>query len=546
MPTLSAFHASSDSSTAPSPAAIAALSANVPFNLIPADVLSKVSTYIVERSINDGDVVLTHDDPAKDVFVLLDGSIDVFANGRLILTLVPQQVFPFEALHSVSSDDGGDYVATGPTRLLIIPENIIAKLRSTVAAFDEFCAKRAAHYLQHTQQVESVGGHLNFPVSRLLTARRSASLSPTATIEDAILLFHSSKAREIVLVEDGSPVGIFTRSDLIDRVLVPKLDHHFGVGPVATNSLACLPSETLGFDALIEMHRLGVSRIVLLDESGRFVGVVSDSDLLTGLQDSSELHQVILHSEDEADFVRAASRIQDLAVGLISEGVAAHNLTRLISTLNDRLVQRIIEITAGRLGIATDTFCWIALGSEGRHEQTLHTDQDNGLIFVSPSPDKTEETRRQMIGFAAEINRILDLCGFPYCTGNIMASNPECCLTQAEWRQRFIAWISEPTPDALLNATIYFDLRPLCGNLDLCQDLIEWLLKAVHDNKPFFHFMTENALQRPAPLACFAISSWINRIRVWTSSLADWLCWWIARASWDWLSAASPAQRSNA
>ena len=505
MRTLSVFPASSDSSTP-----LEQLCANAPFDLVPPSVLESVSGLLDERTIDGDGVVLAHADPVRDLVVLLDGTIDVVVDGRLIISLEAPEAFPQEALHAKNTEDavGCDYVARGPVRILTIPAAAIATLRSTVPEFDEFCTSRAAIYQQRAPgTVPAVGGGfqggLNFPVSRLLSARRSASLSPQATIEDAILLFHTSKAREIVLVEDGIPRGIFTRSDLIDRVLVPKLDHKAQVGPVATANLACLSADTLGFDVLLEMHRQGVSRIVLVDDGGRFVGVVSDSDLLNGLQDSSELHQIILHAETEADLSRAASRISELATALISDGVAAHNVTQLISTLNDRLVQRIIERTAQSFDIPMESFCWIALGSEGRHEQTLHTDQDNGLIFLCDAPDKIEETRRAMLAFAAEVNRILDLCGFPLCSGNIMASNPECCLTASEWRQRFFAWISEPTPEALLNASIYFDLRPLCGNLELCQDLLDWLLKAVQGNKPFFHFMTENALQRPAPIGLF-------------------------------------------
>ena len=163
----------------------------------------------------------------------------------------------------------------------------------------------------------------------------------------------------------------------------------------------------------------------------------------------------------------------------------------------------IVEIVAARAKIDMRSFCWIALGSEGRHEQTLHTDQDNGLAFACDDPQSVEQERSRMTAFAREVNEILDQCGFPLCSGNVMASNPECCLTPDEWQRRFSNWIQSPTPEALLNATIYFDLRPLCGNRALCDGVIDWLAEKAQSNKRFYHLMTENALQRKSPIGLF-------------------------------------------
>jgi CBS domain-containing protein len=146
-------------------------------------------------------------------------------------------------------------------------------------------------------------------------------------------------------------------------------------------------------------------------------------------------------------------------------------------------------------------WCWLALGSEGRGEQTLATDQDNALIFVAP-PEEAEvlRARHDLVAFAREVNVALDQLGFPLCKGNIMASNPQWCLTEAEWRDQFTAWISEPTPERLLNANIFFDFRPLCGEAGLAERLREWLLARTQDNKLFLRLMVQNALQTEPPL----------------------------------------------
>ena len=202
---------------------------------------------------------------------------------------------------------------------------------------------------------------------------------------------------------------------------------------------------------------------------------------------------------DGAPALRQAARaIQSLAQRLVEQEPDAERLTRIISALNDALTQRVIELaSAQELPQALD-WCWISLGSEGRQEQTLSSDQDNGIIFSgSGTPDAA---RAQLLPFARRINETLDDCGFPLCRGQIMASNPQWCLSLAEWREQFGQWIIEGDPLALLNASIFFDMRALYGSTHLAQELAVWLGEQAAGNSRFLYQMTANALRREAPL----------------------------------------------
>ena len=479
-----------------------------PFDSVPVEILESVCSTVTQRQFDPDQVILAHSSVAKDLYIVLEGAVDVRTANGVAVSLVPNEAFPVEALQgggeTLAADT--DYVARGGVNLLDIPATVIARLRSECPQFDQFCVQRSVIYQQRGANGSDPGGKLSgldFELAQLAPAHRRAALPLDATIDQVVHELHRTKAREVVLVEDGTPRGIFTRSDLVSRVLVPKIAFDTPAREVMTPALVTLSQRDSGFDAFIEMHRQGVSRVVLLDDNQHFAGVISDSDLLFALQDSSDLHSLITHADQESDFVRAAGKIRELAGALIGQGVESEHLTRLVSTLNDHLVQRIVTVTADHFGIAMDQFCWIALGSEGRHEQTLLTDQDNGLVFACDDPDRLEETRQSMLAFARDVTALLDKCGFPFCTGNIMASNPECCLTESEWRRRFSEWINEPTPIALLNTSIYFDLRPLCGNRSLCDTVVQWMLNSVRNKRTFFHFMTMNALQRQPPIGLF-------------------------------------------
>jgi len=196
-----------------------------------------------------------------------------------------------------------------------------------------------------------------------------------------------------------------------------------------------------------------------------------------------------------------AVRLRGLMLELATRGFDGQAMTRLISAGNDQLTVRVIELTACKHRLPPVTWCWLALGSEGRHEQTFVTDQDNGLIFSAADDREAEAMRALFLPFAQEVNQRLADCGFKLCDGQIMAGNPAWCLSYDEWRERFIDWVRRPEPAALLNASIFFDLRPLFGQTELGEALRSLLLSLTSDTPSFLHLMAANALQAEVPLS---------------------------------------------
>jgi CBS domain-containing protein len=140
------------------------------------------------------------------------------------------------------------------------------------------------------------------------------------------------------------------------------------------------------------------------------------------------------------------------------------------------------------------------MGSEGRFEQTVSTDQDNGIIFADDGARHADDIRAALLPFARAVNDTLDVCGYPLCKGGVMAGNPQWCLSLPEWRRKFSDWMERPMPEALLNASIFFDFRPLYGDESLAEELREWLTRAAPANPLFLRHMAENALGCAPPL----------------------------------------------
>jgi CBS domain-containing protein len=195
-----------------------------------------------------------------------------------------------------------------------------------------------------------------------------------------------------------------------------------------------------------------------------------------------------------------APRVRELASAFVELETGAAIVNHLLSGLNDRVSQRAIALVERRHRLPAASWCWLAMGSEGRVEQTFATDQDNGLVFSAADHGEAAELRRLFVPFAREVNEVLASCGFPLCAGGIMAGNDLWCLSVPEWRRHFTAWIHTPEPEALLNATIFFDLRGLHGDPDLAATLRGYLQTLAPPAAGFLRMMAGNALDVAPPL----------------------------------------------
>ncbi len=378
--------------------------------------------------------------------------------------------------------------------------------------FQDFCTRRIASLLEQSKQIiqaqyaksSSEQQSLSSPLSAIIR-RNPVTCAPETPVRSALETMHALSIGSMVAIDDAQkPIGIFTLHDVLNRVALAQLDLDQPISSVMSSSLTTLPPQAFAYEAALEMAKHGF-RHVLVTQDGKLVGVISEKDLFTlqrvGLR---QISASIRGANDIAALQHAAGDIRQLAHNMMAQGVAAEQLTQFISTLNDLLTARIIELECTATGVMESPlcagFCWIALGSEGRYEQTLNTDQDNGIIFHVPEGATAEQVRAQLLPIARRINEALDACGFPLCKGNIMASNPLWCLSLAEWQNTFATWIDQGNPEALLNASIFFDFRPLFGTHELAQQLRGWLKGKAAANPRFLHQMAANALCNRPPL----------------------------------------------
>jgi CBS domain-containing protein len=315
---------------------------------------------------------------------------------------------------------------------------------------------------------------------------------------------HQKQVGSIVIAnQQMQALGIFTLRDLRKAIARDGTDLQQPISQLMTPNPFHLSPRASAFDAAIAMTERHIAHVCLVDK-GRLCGVVSERDLFS-LQrvDLVHLARSIRHAGNVETLVLMRTDIHHLVDNMLAHGASSTQITQLITLLNDHMVSRVIELCIEEHGDPGVDFSWLVFGSEGRREQTLHTDQDNGILFDAADKEDAERIRQLLLPLAGKINAALDRCGFTLCKGNIMASNPELCLSQQEWSQRLSGFVRSATPENLLGSTIYFDLRVIWGPEQGCQQLRQQLLEQIAENSLFQKMMAANALTHRPPLGGF-------------------------------------------
>ena len=480
---------------------IAPLRAHAPFDEMEPDALGFLARHLAVGYHPRGEVMIGPQSGVADrLYIVKQGSVRGSGSSADVL-MGPGECFPLGALVGRRATVY-TYRADADTFCWELAQDRFHELLGRSARFHAFATEHLASLVERSHRAlragaaESAldGAGMLAPLKSVLR-RQAVRCAPDTPLREAYRRMHAERVGSIVVADaGGTPLGIFTSVDLLESVAseVPgdtPISARMSANPVALEEKATLA------EAALAMARHGF-RHVVVTRDGKLAGVVSERDLFAlqrlGLRRTVER---IRGASVLAQLVEAARDIRALTRQLLAQGVGAEALTAMVSALNDTLARRVIELAAAKRGLA-GAWCWLALGSEGRMEQTQVTDQDNALIV--------DGSKEPFLAFADRVNQDLDACGFPLCKGDIMARNPRWCLTPAEWRGVFDGWIRNTQPEALLNASIFFDFRALAGDARLAGALREVVLERARGNPAFCRALAAGALETRPPLGLLA------------------------------------------
>ena len=461
-----------------------------PYDSLPRDELLHVATRFAFRRVEKGEEIYARGSQLAGLFLIMEGQVEVHdASGELISQLSPRNSFGERGL---MRDGRAVTTATAETDgvMLILPVEEFLRLMNEQPVFSRFFTRGKVSDTRRADMTLSKVGEL--------MSKPPVTCRPSDTVGDAARIMRDRMVSSLGVVEAERFVGLVTVRDMATRLIAEGLDPAITpVSNIMTRDPTGLPETALGSDVLQIMLEQKVGYLPIVDGQ-RLVGMVTQTDLTRFQAVSAALIVRDLATAETVEDMRAnTARIPQLLVQLVGGNNPHEVVTRLITDVADTVTRRLLLLAERQLGPPPVPYLWLACGSQGRQEQTGVSDQDN-CIFIDDSV--TPGDMPYFAGLARFVSEHLNECGYIFCPGDMMATNPQWCQPVSIWRRYFNGWIDRPDPMAQMLASVMFDLRPIGGNFSLFEDLQAETLERAGRNSIFTAHLISNSLKHAPPL----------------------------------------------
>jgi CBS domain-containing protein len=455
------------------------------FSAAPFDGLTNEQQQWVRNTVDigyypAGEVILSPQDQPQSLFVIIKGHVQQTEQGEVVCVYSKDECFDGRSL--ISGQVSGIFTAAEELIVYLVPKDTVQRLIAANATFS------ALLFSDLSQKMRALGERRTQRElhSLMLSRIDQAFVRPARFVDERFDVFSVAQLLEKeklshVLVQGDGRVGIFTTTDIRRALLADRNPHEFPVGQLTTWTLVEADHQASVFDALILMIRHGVHRVVV-KRQGKIMGVIEQLDLLSFISNHSHLIWVQIQQAQSLDELKHACAAISRLIGLLSESeVKVSLIARLVQELNAKVYTKLWQFTAPQELI--DNSCLIVMGSEGRAEQILKTDQDNGLILRNGfhCADLSQIT--------SAFNDALYDFGYPPCLGGIMMRNPLWCQSLENFKETVRQWVFHPNSETHMRLAIFADAVSVCGDHTLLAELKEYFFHCLQDMPSFFaHF----------------------------------------------------------
>lgn len=495
-----------------------------PFSLLPEEVLLGLAPKITIKNYPPGSYVFRQADKSLEtLFLILKGSAEVIATNDK----GDESVVGFrgeEDFFGETGLTGGQYSASIRAKeeltLLLIPgdeiEALIGRHTNFAGYVTELLVERMRSLYDEIIHEQSFDAYSK--VETPLFRRRITDImsSPVITcrmddlVVDAARLMEQKKISAVMVVDDGNrPVGVLTNADLVNKILARSVTDYLdtNVGAVMNKKIVTIPSEAFFAEAMLAVSKHQTKHLAVTNR-GKLVGIVTVADMVkTRSTGTLTLVHDIDSQQDIEGLARIGTETDNLLNALVAEKAPVQEILMIISELHERITRKVVQLCEQEMiklgfGPPPVDYCWVNMGSAGRHEQTARTDQDNMIIFKDSQDIENENLGEYFMKLALLVNEGLDRCGFAKCPGNVMASNPQWCKSLAEWEELVELWIGSVSkdPQALRQLTILLDFRPVYGDKKLAETLWRNIIKIYGNSSAISHYLTQDELSSRVPV----------------------------------------------
>ncbi|ELC9557190.1 DUF294 nucleotidyltransferase-like domain-containing protein [Vibrio alginolyticus] len=481
-----------------------------PFDDLPEEQLRKIALNAEVAYFRQGTKILNFGDTIRDLYMVRSGAVEIYRRkGELYNRIDAGGLFGQMGL-LMNNRVRMPAKAIEDTLVYCIPENIFNELCDEFENFADYMELEDSARLRSAISSRSESNDFTTAKARKILARDPVTLEATASIQEAAILMAEENVTSLLIIrpteelteeDDEQLLGILTDRDLCIRVLAQGIDTNIPVSEVMSYDVVSLDYNAYVFEAMLTMLRYNVHHLPILKDK-KPIGIIGMTDIVRyESQNSLLLVSSIFQQTSVEDLKQVSEQVKDCFVRMVNEDANAHMIGRAMSVIGSSFKQRLAELAEQELGPAPIPYCLVAMGSMARDEQLIVTDQDNALILDN-SYD-VEIHGEYFEKFAKFVCDGLAACGYAYCTGDIMATNPEWRKTRAEWEECFGNWIDNPTPERLLNSNIFFDLLGVHGRVKWAEQLSSFIVRRAKRNNRFLACMAYNAIRRTPPLGFF-------------------------------------------
>jgi CBS domain-containing protein len=491
-----------------------------PFSFLPEDEIEKISPELVTLS-HPKDVFLLIQGQSKVEYlhIIRKGTVERYyreRNKELMRKWLREGDF-FGGI-SMLLHDGISvcmFRTTEDSDLYLLPKQSFLDICSRYAAFSNYFTDMLGKWMldksyataivKTMQPTEESPQIFNQPVENIFT-KNLVFCDTNTSIQEAATMMGRHRCSSILVKESNRDfVGIVTDRDLRNKVIIKSACDMAGtVSQIMSSPLSTIPAVAPVSDALMIMMMKNLKHLAVTNADEKVIGIVTNKDILEAHGQSPFFLLREIHAAGSVeDIFDKHSRLPKLIQSLISSGAKVLNVARIVSVISDAILNKLIVFAIDELGPPPVRFAFMIVGSEGRREQTLKTDQDNAIVFED-TPNETEEAvKGYFLKFGEKVCTWLDRSGYTFCKGGVMAKNPQWCQPLSVWKKYFSTWIGTAEPEALMQASIFFDFRGGYGDMAIIDELRKHLFHSLGEHPNFFRYLAETTLERKPPLGLF-------------------------------------------
>ncbi len=495
-----------------------------PFDVLETAELLKIASHVKVSYLEKNNFVFKQGEkPPKHFYIVKDGAIGLYRtteNEEILVDICDEgDIFGLRPLlqndcylMSAKTDEESILYEISVEILKEIIDTNVKANKFLIASFlsnikNPYEKNNKGHLFANIESLESNNPNLS-DIQTAEFSKNPVTCTKSSTIKEAAQIMSTLRVGSVLIVENKNPIGIITDKDLRLKIATGLVSIDEKVTAIMSSPVITCPENITVAEAQIVMIKGKITHLCITKDG------TPDSEL-TGLLSEHDI--VVLHGNNPSALIKELKRAKDVTTlkfirektsnmlkGYLEQKIPIVFISKIISEINDAISMKAIELSIDEMENQPPVkFGWLALGSQGRKEQLLLTDQDNALIFEDVPEKKYQNTKAYFIQLSKKINAKLHAVGYEFCPAEMMASNPEWCLSLTEWKNQFNNWITKPTEEAVMMSTIFFDYELIYGDKKLVDNMTKSIFNSINTYEIFFNFLGRNALRNPTPLGFF-------------------------------------------